>query len=108
MEKLPSLSSSVPLAEQMRPHSFEEIVGQSHLVGPGGWLEQTLQNDRPLSVLLYGPPGCGKTTFARLYAKAFERKFLSFSAAIHGISELKGEITKIQDNPLFYRQPIFF
>ena len=72
----------VPLAEQVRPQLFNEVVGQDHLVGKGGFLTQIIIGKKPLSLIFWGPPGSGKTTLARLYAKAFTARFVSFSAAV--------------------------
>ena len=63
---------SIPLAEQLRPKTFNDVVGQEHLTGPNGFLTRVVESERPLSILFWGPPGCGKTTLARLYAKAFK------------------------------------
>ncbi|MBS0623565.1 MAG: AAA family ATPase [Verrucomicrobia bacterium] len=60
-----------PLSEQLRPKNLDEVIGQDHLVGPEGFLTGLIQRGKPLSILLWGPPGSGKTSIARLYAKAF-------------------------------------
>ncbi|MDN3506324.1 MAG: replication-associated recombination protein A [Simkaniaceae bacterium] len=98
----------IPLAEQLRPQSIEEMVGQEHLIGEQGFIKRTISTGRPLSILLWGPPGCGKTTLARLYAKAFDGQFITFSAVLHGVAELKKTIQKAKDTPLFSRQLIIF
>ncbi len=104
-----SLSNSpIPLAEELRPQSIEEMVGQDHLIGKQGWIHRTIANQKPLSILLWGPPGCGKTTLARLYAKAFDGHFITFSAVLHGVAELKKTIQKAGENPLFHRHLIIF
>ena len=68
-----------PLAERLRPASFSDVVGQDHLVGEEGLLSKIIKKGTPLSILLWGPPGSGKTTIARLYAKAFNCSFLSYT-----------------------------
>jgi len=98
----------VPLAEQLRPQTIEEMVGQSHLIGENGFITKSIATGRPLSILLWGPPGCGKTTLARLYAKAFDGQFITFSAVLHGVADLKKTIQKAKDTPLFSRQLIIF
>ena len=98
----------IPLAEQLRPQTIQEMVGQCHLIGDQGWINKVIASGRPLSILLWGPPGCGKTTLARLYAKAFDGEFITFSAVLHGIAELKKTIQKTKENPLFNRQLIIF
>lgn len=97
-----------PLAEQMRPQSLSQMVGQDHLIAPQGWITRIIEGGKPLSVLLWGPPGCGKTTLARLYAKAFDGELLTFSAVLHGSAELKKKILESQNRPLFAKPLIVF
>jgi putative ATPase len=78
-----------PLAERMRPRSVEEFVGQEHLVGRGHVLERALAGDARQSLILWGPPGTGKTTLARLIAARSGMRFVPFSAVLSGIKEIK-------------------
>jgi len=78
-----------PLAERMRPRSVEEFVGQRHLLGPGRVLRDLLQEGRLESLILWGPPGTGKTTLARLLAEASGARVADFSAVLHGVKELR-------------------
>lgn len=103
-----SSTQNIPLAEQLRPKSLSEMVGQPHLLSEDGWITRTISHKKPLSILLWGPPGSGKTTLARLYAKAFDAQFITFSAVLHGISELKKAILETRESPLFRRQLIVF
>jgi len=64
---------NIPLSEQLRPKSLTDICGQEHLLGSEGLISRIVQRGKPLSILLWGPPGCGKTTIARLYAQSFKR-----------------------------------
>lgn len=103
-----SRSPMSPLAEQMRPQSLEEIVGQEHLVGPQGFITKIIQSGRPLSIILWGPPGSGKTSIARLYAKAFNIPFYSISAIFSGIADIKKIVKEIEDAPLFNQNAVLF
>ncbi len=78
-----------PLAERMRPRTVEEFVGQEHLVGPGHVLERALAGDAGQSLVLWGPPGTGKTTLARLIAAKSDMRFVPYSAVLSGIKEIK-------------------
>lgn len=78
-----------PLAERMRPRSLEELVGQEHLVGEGRALRQALEKDELFSVILWGPPGCGKTTLARIMAGMTKAAYVQLSAVSAGIGALK-------------------
>ena len=78
-----------PLAERMRPRTLDEFIGQEKLLGPGKPLRVQIENDNLSSMLLWGPPGCGKTTLARLIARLTRSEFVAFSAVLAGIKEIK-------------------
>jgi len=78
-----------PLAERMRPRTLEEFVGQDALLGPGKPLRTQIEHDELGSMILWGPPGCGKTTLARLIARLSRSEFIAFSAVLSGINEIK-------------------
>ncbi len=78
-----------PLAERMRPRTLDEVVGQEKLLGPGKPLRVQIENDDLGSMLFWGPPGCGKTTLARLIARLTRSEFIPFSAVLTGIKEIK-------------------
>jgi putative ATPase len=82
-------SAHQPLAERMRPRTLDEFIGQEKLLGPGKPLRQQIENDEITSMLLWGPPGCGKTTLARLIARLTRSEFGAFSAVLAGIKEIK-------------------
>lgn len=97
-----------PLADQLRPQKLEDIVGQDHILGPGTFLSNSIEQQKPRSFILWGPPGCGKTTLARVYAKAFEAKFVDISAVFGSVADIKKVVTEAQSNPLFFRFIILF
>ena len=78
-----------PLAERMRPEKFEDFVGQEHILGPGKPLRAQIERDELQSLILWGPPGVGKTTLARLIARLTKADFVPFSAVLSGIKEIK-------------------
>jgi putative ATPase len=78
-----------PLAERMRPRTLDEFIGQEKLLGPGKPLRVQIETDNLSSMLFWGPPGCGKTTLARLIARLTRSEFVSFSAVLSGIKEIK-------------------
>jgi putative ATPase len=82
-------SALQPLAERMRPRTLDEFVGQEKLLGPGKPLRMQIESDNIGSMLFWGPPGCGKTTLARLIARLTKSDFISFSAVLSGIREIK-------------------
>jgi putative ATPase len=81
--------STRPLAERMRPDKFEDFVGQQHILGPGKPLRAQIERDELQSIILWGPPGVGKTTLARLIARTTKCDFVRFSAVLSGIKEIK-------------------
>jgi putative ATPase len=81
-----------PLADRLRPLSLDEYVGQSHLLGPGAPLRRALESGRPHSMILWGPPGTGKTTLARLVAKGANAEFMSLSAVLAGIKDIRAVV----------------
>ena len=82
-------ASGTPLADRMRPRSFDEVLGQDELVGEDGLLRRAVADDRLPSLVFWGPPGSGKTTIARILARAISFRFVPFSAVTSGIKEVK-------------------
>lgn len=85
-----------PLAERMRPQTLEAILGQDHLLGPGGPLRLAIESRRPHSMILWGPPGVGKTTLARLLAHEFGLEFMTISAVLGGVKEIREAVVFAQ------------
>ena len=88
-DERPAQTGDAPLAERMRPRSFDEFVGQEELLGPGKPLREAIERDLLQSIILWGPPGTGKTTLARIIADMTKARFVSFSAVLAGIKEIR-------------------
>lgn len=89
-------AGSVPLAERLRPATLDEVVGQAHLLGEGKPLRLAFSSGRLHSMILWGPPGVGKTTLARLMAEAFEADFIALSAVFSGVKEIREAVQRAQ------------
>ena len=87
---------AAPLAERLRPRSIDEMVGQEHLLGPGKPLRLAFESRKPHSMILWGPPGSGKTTLARLMAKAFDAEFVALSAVFSGVKDIREAVQAAQ------------
>ena len=85
----PADHAPAPLAERMRPRTFDEFVGQEELLAPGKPLRESIERDLLQSIILWGPPGTGKTTLARIIADTTKARFVSFSAVLSGIKEIR-------------------
>lgn len=85
-----------PLAEALRPATLDEVIGQRHLLGPGKPLRVAFESGRPHSMILWGPPGVGKTTLARLTANAFDCAFIALSAVFAGVKEIRAAMEAAQ------------
>jgi len=83
---------STPLAEQLRPQKLEDVIGQAHLLGPGKPLYIAFKSGKPHSMILWGPPGTGKTTLARLMALKFDANFIALSAVLSGVKDIRDAI----------------
>jgi len=98
-----------PLAEALRPKTIDEVIGQTHLLAPGKPLNLAFASGKPHSMILWGPPGVGKTTLARLSAKAFDREFIAISAVLAGVKEIREAIEQAQQSMAQYgKQTILF
>ena len=82
-------SAKRPLAERMRPERLEDYIGQEHILGPDKPLRRQIERDELTSIILWGPPGVGKTTLAKLIARVTRCEFIPFSAVLSGIKEIK-------------------
>ena len=89
----PAAHAPAPLAERMRPRTFDEFVGQGELLSPGKPLRESIERDLLQSIILWGPPGTGKTTLARIIADTTKARFVSFSAVLSGIKEIRDVMT---------------
>jgi putative ATPase len=96
-EPAAAVPTAAPLAERMRPRTLDEYVGQETLVGPGRPLRLAIEQDRINSIILWGPPGTGKTTLARLIAQATRAHFISFSAVLSGIKEIRAVMAEAEE-----------
>lgn len=102
--------TTIPLPERMRPNSLEEYVGQEHLVGKGQILRNMMESENLSSFILWGPPGIGKTTLARIIAKSLKRDFFTLSAINSGVKDLREIIDKSRNRNIFSKNlsPILF
>lgn len=98
-QNIPEQSSGEPLASRMRPRTLDEVLGQDHLVGPGRLLRRLIETDRITSMILWGPPGSGKTTLAEVIARHTHARFVTLSAVSAGVADLRrvvGEANKLR------------
>ncbi|HYM25414.1 MAG TPA: replication-associated recombination protein A [Vicinamibacterales bacterium] len=95
-EPPPTSRAAAPLAERMRPRTFDEFVGQEELLAPGKPLREAIERDLLQSIILWGPPGTGKTTLARIIADMTKARFVSFSAVLSGIKEIREVMTEAE------------
>ena len=98
----------LPLAEAMRPRAIAEVIGQKHLLGPGKPLALAFLSGKLHSMILWGPPGVGKTTLARLMASAFDAEFIALSAVFSGVKDIREAIAQAEANRARGRHTILF
>jgi putative ATPase len=94
----PPAAASTPLAERMRPQTLDEFIGQEELIGQGRPLRRAIEGDRLQSIILWGPPGTGKTTLARVIARVTRARFVAFSAVLSGIKEIRTVMAEAEDD----------
>ncbi len=104
----PGPSAERPLAERMRPEKLEDLVGQLHILGPGKPLRVQIERDQLQSLILWGPPGVGKTTLARLIARITKCDFVPFSAVLSGIKEIKSVMADAERSRRLGRRTVLF
>ncbi len=101
-------SSQIPLAEQLRPRHITDVIGQSHLLGTGKPLNLAFASGKPHSMILWGPPGVGKTTLARLTAEAFNCEFIALSAVFAGVKDIRSAMEQAEINQQRQRHTLLF
>jgi putative ATPase len=99
-----SLKRNAPLADRMRPQTINEFVGQQHLIGEGNFLNRAIKADRITSMILFGPPGTGKTTLAMIIANSTNMRFEKLSAVTSGVKDIREVINKAEEDLKFYNK----
>ncbi len=97
-----------PLAEKLRPKTIDEVIGQQHLLGPGKPLRVAFESAQPHSMILWGPPGVGKTTLAKLLAQACHTDFIALSAVLAGVKEIRAAVEQATAARALHRQTLVF
>jgi putative ATPase len=98
----------IPLAEKMRPERLEDFVGQEHVLGPGRFLRNLIEKDQLQSLIFWGPPGTGKTTLAAIIARSTRSHFLTFSAVLSGVKEIRQVIQEAEEQRYRGRRTVLF
>lgn len=104
----PDAPAHMPLAERLRPHSADDVIGQQHLLGPGKPLRVAFASGEPHSMILWGPPGVGKTTLARLMANAFDAEFIALSAVLSGVKDIREAVERAEQFRAHGRRTLVF
>ncbi len=104
----PQTDEHKPLAERVRPKTLDDLVGQQHVMGKDGILRKALEKGSIFSCILYGPPGCGKSSIAELIKKYVNAEFYSFSGALHGAAEIKQAMNRALEMRRYGKQTVVF
>src|SRR5437660_908180 len=104
----PARAPVPPLAEAMRPKTLADVIGQAHLLGPGKPLRVAFESGEPHSMILWGPPGVGKTTLARLMANAFDAEFIALSAVLSGVKDIREAVERAEQFRAHGRRTLAF
>ncbi|MET3121583.1 putative ATPase [Oxalobacteraceae bacterium GrIS 2.11] len=108
MSDLFKVTPTPPLAEALRPKNLDQVIGQSHLLGAGKPLRLAFESGKPHSMILWGPPGVGKTTLARLTATAFDCEFIALSAVFSGVKDIRAAMEQAEQNLAQGKHTILF
>jgi putative ATPase len=108
MSDLFAVEPAAPLAEALRPKTLDDVIGQTHLLGPGKPLRLAFESGKPHSMILWGPPGVGKTTLARLTATAFKCEFIALSAVFSGVKDIRAAMEQAEQNLAMGNHTILF
>ncbi|HSW81172.1 MAG TPA: replication-associated recombination protein A [Candidatus Saccharimonas sp.] len=99
---------NIPLPERMRPQTLDDVIGQAHLLGDGEILRQIVKNKQPVSLMLWGPPGSGKTTLARIIAREVDADFIEISAVTTGIADVRKVVERAKQNQTEGKRTVLF